>query len=662
MTSVGASYDTLSTEELLQTAQRKNRALTEERLASAEAEAKMAEREAKRQETGGFWDRFVGASLEEVGADFLSTFGGDETSVSAALANYEALVHGMFDPEALLAGYSAGVVPGDVVSLDRQFGDAAAPASLIERTVDPSRKDRYGVRTCQRGLIQATAAAGARVVAGAVGNALRAVKTVQTSIGFLREAVPDLAAGFMNLPAQSLLATLGSQDLILRRIIEVTRKINAVVADMGETDYPADHVELVRRQQLRLQDADDKLAALEARLLAGASFHQPLWDGARRDVDEAAQALCTFDLRVLIGGITFKPFVLIGLTAYLETLLRVLRRQQAVRARLAGFLGGFETAFLTELRFDNLFLPVTDLIRCRLRRIIEDMDATIAVNRFLHYLLKEKQWCLELKAISALMRLSDKMRLPDHLNRFLGTKALEDAARSVFDFLGDEQRRLADASVDEVLRLGFAFVATCRRKAVANLPSAAVVASGEDLIRTAEACLGRSGAYGGVLNAFSGSAAAHAASAILVVGQVLEFADERRLTGFVDAVRQGDLCSAFGLDGLTASLEGQLASLVARLTAIARANGGNPVAEAELVVVQELFQDEARNLGLVDSLLNDNAAAHIEERLEVDAPRYKESEARLQRAAAAMEVRADPAEATFVPASTAKARKSAAIG
>lgn len=656
-----SSYDAMSTEELLRTAQRKNRALTEERLAAAEAEAKMAEREAKRQETGGFWDLFVGASLEEVGADFLSTFGGDEASVSTALANYEALVHGMFDPEALLAGYSAGVVPGDVVSLDRQFGDAAAPASLIERTIDPSRKDQYGVRACQRGLIQATAAAGARVVAGAVGNAVRAVKTVQTSLGFLREAVPDLAAGMMNLPTQSLLAILGSQDLILRRIVDVTRKINAVVADMGETDYPADHVELVRRQQLRLQDADDKLAALEARLLAGAAFNQPLWDGAKRDIDEAAQALCTFDLKILIGGITFKPFVLVGLVLYLETLLRVLRRQQAARALLSGFLGGFETAFLEELRFDNLFLPVIDLVRCRLKRIVEDMDATIGVNRFLHYLLKEKQWCLELKALSAMMRLSDKLRLPENLNVFLGTKALDDAAQAVFDFLGSQQRKLADASVDEVLRLGFAFVSVCRRKATTNLPSAAVVSLGLDLIRTAEACIGTAGPYGGVLNAFSGSAVVYAASAILVVGQVMEFAEERKLTGFTAALQQGDLCSAFGLDGLTASLEGQLTALVAKTIEITRSTGGNPVAEAELAVVQALFQDEARNLGLVDSLLNDNGSAHIEERLEVDAPRYKESEARLQRAAAALEVQADPAEATFVPASTAKAKKLSAV-
>ena len=658
--SVSASYDDLSAEELLTTAQRKNRTLVEERLANADVESRLVERDAKRQESGGFWDLFVGASLEEAGDDFLTTFGGDETSVSSALANYEALVHGMFDPSALLAGFGSGVLSADVVSLDRQFGDAAAPASLIERVSDPARKDPYGVRRCQRGLLQATAAAGARVVAGAVGNALRAVKTVQTALGFLREATPDLAAGLMRMPVQSLLAALGSQDLILDKIVAVVRRILALVADMRERDYPANHVEFVRRQQLLLEDADRKLAALEARLLAGASFDKPLWDGAHRDIDAAAKALCTFDLDVLIGGITFKPFVLVGLVAYLETLLRVLARQQALRARLAGFLDGFDRAFLTHLRFDNLFLPVVDMIRCRLRRIVEDMDATIAVNRFLHYLLKEKQWCLELKAISALMRLSDKLRLPTAANKFLGTEALNKAARAVFDFVGGQHRRIADASTEDVLELGAAFVLECRRKAVVNTPAAYVIGLGERLIRAAEECRGQGGAYGGVLNGFSGAAAADAAGAILVVGQVMEFAAERRLTGFTDALGQGDLAGAFGIDGFTAALEGQLTTLVAKTAAVARANGGNPIAELELAAVQALFQDEARNLGLVDRLANDSASGHIEERLDVDAPRYKASEAHIQRAATALDVRVDAGGATFVPPSTAKANKLAA--
>lgn len=654
---INDNYNKLTTEQLLNEAQRKNKALTEERLSAIETESKLAEREAKRQETGGFWDFHVGESLEEAGNDFLMTFGGDEKSVSEAMGNYESLVHGLFDPQSLLSGFSSGLLPPDVVSLDRQFGDAASPASIVERVADPNQKDPYGSRACQRGIIQATAAAAAQTVAGAIGNAARALKTVQTSIGFLKSSIPDLGAAFMNQPVQSLLAIIGSQDLILKKMISVTKQIINVVDDMSEKDYPADHAEFIRRQQLLLIAADQKLSALEARLFAGASFNQSLWDGAKKNIDDAAKALCTFDLDVLIGGLTFKPFILLGLVIYLETLNRILKRQQAIRNRLSLFLLDFDKQFLDNLHFDNLFLPVINLIRCRLKRIIEDMDATIEKNRFVFYLLKEKQWCLELKALSALMKLSNKLKLPTNINRFLGTEALIDAANKVFDFVGSQEKKLADASVVDVIAICDVFTHQCRRKMVVNLPSAGLVSLGHQLILACQNSIGNSGAYGGVLNVFSGSVATYAAEAVLVLGQILEFAEERKLSGFVTSVNEGDLSTAFGLDSLTTSLEGQLVSLVSKTTAIARANGGNPVAEFELSVVTQTFQDETRNLGLVDQLTNDNASSHIEAQLEVEAPKYKSNEAHIQRAAKSLDVSVTPADSQFIDPKTAKLNK-----
>lgn len=648
----------LSSGEALARIQEKNRALVEERLSKIDTESQFAEERSKREESGGFWQEFVEEPLEEVGREFIEAFGGDEKSVGEAKANLESLIHSLFDPEALLAGITSGIMPPEVVSLDRYFGDAAFPASIVERVTNlGGLKDPNAPEPCQRGVVQATVATAAKVVAGAVGNAARALKTVQTSIGFITEGIESAGAALMDLSVQDLLAVVGSQSFVIDQIISVTREINDIVDGMDEEDYPADHITIIRREQSRLQQADLQLQALEARLLAGARFSQPLWDSARENVDEARKKLCTFDLDVLVGGLTLKPLRLIGLVTYLETLCSILRRQQRQRERVQGFLLDFDRQFNESARFDNLFVPVIDQIRCRLRKIIEDMDSTIAKNRFLRYLIKEKQWCLELLVIKSVMDFAKKLDLPENINKFTGTKAIVDAAEAVNDFVADQLRDARKVSANQLLLICDSYVESVRRKAVRNVPSEAVVAEGEQLIKQAQLTKDEGNVFGGLLNGFSGSVAAHAATAVAAIGAIMEFAEERNLTGFVEAIREGNVTEAFGIDALTTSLEGQLTQLVACTVAIARESGGNPVAEAELLLVNEVFRDEARSLGLLDELLHNYAENHIEDQVEAEAAKLKENEARIQRAAEALGESVDGAQAQFIPPKEAKMKK-----
>lgn len=636
----------------------KNRVLAEERLSKIDTETQLTEEIAKREESAGFWQTFVEEPLEEAGREFVETFGGDATSVAEAKANLESLVHSFFDPDAFLANLSAGILPSDVVSLDRFFGDAAFPSSIIERVPNLGGvKDGQASKPCQSQLIAATIATAGKVVAGATSNAARAMKTVSTTLGLMKEKFDELGPALMQMPVQNLLALIGSQDAVIGQIISVTKEIIDTVDGMQAEDYPADHIALIRREQSRLQGAETKLGANEARILAGATFSQPLWDAARDDVALAAKNLCTLDIDVLVGGLTAKPFKLIGLVTYLEQLCAILQRTQTQREAIEGLISTFEKTYLEEARFDNLFAPIIDQIRCRIRKVVEDMDATIEKNQYIRYLIKEKQWCLELMAIKAAMDFSNKLDLPDAVNEFTGTKAIRDAADDVYNEIGNLRRDLLQVDVRQLLFICNSFTKNVRIKATRNVPYEAIVAEGEYLIQQAELCRRNGSVFGGLLNTLDGSIGKAAGLAITAVQVLLEFAKDRSLTSFVEALKIGDISEALGVDALTTTLEGQLITLVACIVKTARENGGNPVAEAELLLAKEMFEDDARSLALLDELMNDYADAHIEEQIEVEAAKIKENEARIKRAAEALGESTSTAESRFIPPKQAKEAK-----
>lgn len=653
----------LSTSEALQRLAEKNRALVEERLSTIDVESQIAEEISKREETGGFWQSFVEEPLEEAGQEFIDTFGGDRKSVGEAKAVLESLIHSLFDPQAILANLTSAVLPPDVVSLDRYISDAAFPASLVERVPNlGGRKDPLAAEPCHRSVVQATITTAARVAVGAISNASRALKAVQTSLGFVRSSVEDLGPALMRIPVQNLLTILGSQDFIISQMISVTEEIISIVDGMDEEDYPADHINIIRREQSRLRGADSKLAAVEARLLAGASFHQPLWDSARKDIKDSADVFCGLDLDDLIGGLNLKPFKLIGLVNYLETLCAVLKRQQEQREALEAAINDFEDQFLEATVFDNLFFPIVDQIRCRLRKILEDMDATIAKNQFVRYLIKEKEWCLELMVIAQAMKFSNKLSLPDNIRKFTGTDAIEDATRDVVDFTRDLREDLQAQNVRQLILICESFTRSVRIKAVRNIPYQAIIAEGQELIRRATACRKEGSFFGGLLDGFSGTVAKTAGAAITSLALLLEFSKERNLSSFIDAIEGGRLTEAFGIDALTTTLEGQLTQLVACIVATSRQNsGGNPVAEAELLAVNAVFQDEARDLGLLDRLMHNYAESHIEDQLEGEAVVLKGTAERIKRAGDALDEPVSSTGTHFIPPKKATAQKKSAL-
>lgn len=645
-------------EDLLDRVQRKTKAAVEERLSAIEAEAKFAEEAVKREEAAGFWNEFVAEPLAEAGAEFLETFAGDPESVSEAKANLESLIHSFFDPATVLADLTSGVVPKDTISLDRFFGDVQFPASLIERTENyAGRKSTNSSRECQRGVIQATMATAGQVAAGAIGNAARALKSVQTSLAFVMDNLDDVGAALMQMPVQDLLAIVGSQDLVLSQIKSTVKSINDIIRDMDEEDYSFDHILTIRQEQSRLEGAKTKLSALEARLFAGASFNQALWDGAQADIKTSADVLCGIGIDELLFGLTLKPFKLLALVNYLETLCKILNRQQAQRDRLEGFLSEFQAQFEATAQFENLFLPIINQIQCRLTRIIEDMDSTVAKNQFFRFLLKEKQWCLELLAIYHAMKLSSKLNLPNNINKFTGTQAIQDAADAVVGFLRDAEFNIEQANAAGVIESCSVFSALVRRKMVRNIPSAPVVVEGEELIAEIELVQGQGGIFGGLLNVFDSSVATGAAAAITAVAGLLEFAEERNLTSFTEAIAEGNVTEAFGLDALTTSLEGQISSLAACIIDYTRGTGGNPLVEAEMLAVGEVFRDEARSLGLLDSLLHDYAGLHISARLGDETVDLKKLGDRIRRAGSALGVEVDLEDATFIDVREARKAK-----
>ena len=622
MLPLSTNYPGMSTGELVQAAADKSKQLNESWVKENVGEVEYAQITNERMKSAGSWELTADPALQEFSKSASSEYGLDKNSVSGSIAGFRSMLTSTFSGVSVPANYAPSINPS-FVSIDRISGAmGVAPTSILEQSRNYGVfKTPQGAFDCQRNIFQATAAAVGQVALSAVSNQLRGIQAVAMSVEFLMKSVTDIKSAIMDMSVQNLLSIIVSQDLILDQIISVTKNINELVSKIEDTDYSIVHLIVVRRDQIRLQQAVDKLDVLKLRLLYGADFDYVLWDSAREDVKVTEADFCGG----VEAGISFKMIQLVGLRAYLAILLRILARQQEQRDALENALQGFSDDFDAATQLDNLYVPIVEAVKCRLEAILEDMEATAAKNQILSFLIKEKLWCLELKVISAFMKFTSKNKFPETLNKISGTSAIQDAADKVLGFLADKLNNIRQASAESVLYYGAQYLSLLDRKMQYDIDPRFITSVGDNLISAAMEAKSGGSVFGGLLNGFSGSVATSAAVAVTAVAGLMEFAKEQNLSSFSDAIGKGKITEAFGLDSFTASIQGQAGSITAQLASVANSSNLSNTAVSELNAASQTFQDEARNLSLTSSLETDYAENHMVDKVEVQ---YREAQSR----------------------------------
>lgn len=614
-----------SPEDLIKAIQEKTKEYVEQRSKEVKVEIDIVEKAAKSEETGGFWDEFIADPLAELGAEYEAAFG-DLKSVSEAKANFESLVHSVMDPAATLANSVSGILDPSLIDVNRIISDPTQAASVIERVPNlGGGKSALSGQMCQQSLIQSVATTAASVLTTAISNVARAVKTVHSSVSFLQSSTEDLGPALMNIAVQNFSSLLINQDVLLDQIAGVISDIVGTLDGMDEDDYLTDHVTLIRTQQLQVQSAEQDLIATRAQLLHGGDLNKTRWVAARSKLREASDELCGLKL-----GISGKPLVLYGYATYLDYLIDVLERQVSLTGGISDNIRNFRSNFIASTTFDSLFTPIVDQIACRVRKVIEDMDATLAKNQFIRYLVKEKQWCLELMAIAAVMKFADKMNIDSALSKFSGTDALEDAADAVGDALGDAASKTDDSAVINLIPSLRLYSSRIKRKASTNISSSALIEQGEILLANIEAAKNNNSSLLGITGEFTTKVVLFGGAAITAVSTLMDFAADRNVSSFVDALSNGDIVKALQLDALTGSVEGQLANLTAQLTPAVEAAD---ISLNDLEIVSQEYQEQLRSVNLADSLQHGFADAHLKDLKENELTRLKAVDEAVQRLA-----------------------------
>jgi hypothetical protein len=547
-----------------------------------------------------FWDKFVAEPVNQAITEFAAEFGADDEAISSAATRTKAELSSLLSIESTWKNFDAkyGKLASseDFSNLEKLFSNPETEKYIIEQYISPYARSALDKDTCENTVVGAAIGTITKTAVGAVRNQVQAVYALNTSLALLINQVDGLGSAFLQMPVQNLISILASRDLIIDRIIKVSEAIASISNDMSDRDYPFDHPYWLREEQRRLKLAEDKLSRIQAVLEGGGEFNTALWVSAKKDIDETADALCGANIDQLLSGLSLRPIALAGLSAYLKSLVSVLQRQQQIRNLLINSIVSFNSRFFELTRFDNLFVPIVQTIRCRLTKINDQIDAAIKKNQFFYYLVKEKEWCLYLKAISALMSASIKFNLPENINKFTGTQILKDAADSVVSTLNQATIDSIDASALGLIRLCNEMILVARRKATYNISPNYLTNLAASIRAEGLRLKGIDDPVSKILDFFSGLVPTQAFEAVLIVNQLMSFAKDRNLDQFVDAIQAGNLEDAFGITGLIATIDQTVTFGISNYIAGSIAGGGlfgEPLREA--IAVRDASLRRARS-------------------------------------------------------------------
>lgn len=547
--------------------------LTDAAIKKARKEANGVQKDAEKKKGGGLWDDLMKQPLESFRSKTKELREADSAFQSAQEQGLLDQMNHYMDMGLTYAETTSNLISNvvnnvvDELGVINQIAEAAGFGSLV-----PSGQDAG----CGKFLVGGTVSTVVEIAKGAVGNGLAAVFTAQTTIGLGFDAVGDMYAALMSMPAGYLSILLTNRKSLLEAIQSRVDEIVEFAKKLKDKDYPFDHRSFILGLKARLEEADSDLAQLESILKANGKFQDLLWDRAQDTVEEVSDEL--------LGGNTDFAFrlSLIKLYAYqkfMEQQIKLLADRQAVFARLAANLGAFKTN-IDNANFQNLAAPMIAQLRCQLEQVMGDMEKTADANAYLKYIVNERRWGTELAALYAIM-LNTKKLAKNLTKPSTGLNNAADELSNQLSVGGDSL--IGGENYDRLIQLLDSFIREIKRKIARNVDTEILEGIAKSITREIEVLKNSTGQLDKILNNFNNSIAAEGAVALQAVYAVLDVLGDEGLDTLVSAIQEGDLSQLFSTTALTGQLEGMARKNIGEIVQCCSDNAGDGDATRRLI-------------------------------------------------------------------------------
>ena len=545
---------------------------------------------------------------------------------------WDSLVQGDIDRLSDAIGQNPIFNPADVATTGLQFGSVltslfGGPAVVPE--LDPNTGARLSDKInsafgSEFGSCDARVSA-IGTVQGIIGIQAKKLKTAfsaaQATFGGLLGGNPEVGPAVFITGLKNYLVRSTAQNLLLEQIRDEINNINEEIEELTDSDYSINHKTVLSASIVELSTADNILRAQLDNVLQKFPLNMTGYDNAKARIETVQEALCGIDLDDIFGGF-LSPGVL-KLTArliYLEELLELLRISDEASQRILLNLGSFDTAYEDITFFDDLFVPVLQLIRCRLAVVMADMQSSIDKNKLANFVLKEKAWCLELTILSSLMDAAKVFDIPRNEGPF-AVEGIEDIMNSLFQ---DVQTANQIIAIDSIRDVADVYIQNVRYKLSFNVPVVPIQARGNLVNRLIEQRISENESFGLLVNSKVLSVEGTIFTAIGILGSFLTAVGNLDVfTGAAEQIADGDLKGLLNGSILNSTLAEQFEGIINDIgSSLEEAGCSLLEAGDKSLQAYDIFEDTTR----AEALFNDSLAGFPEtvlrESVQGDLTRY----------------------------------------
>jgi hypothetical protein len=478
----------------------------------------------------------------------------------------------------------------------------------------------------------------AQVLTGQVSSVFSALRSSDTG------GPASFGLGLLHSTLTAFKSTLSNELFILGQLPPLITAINKNILKFTDSDYSTDHLLLVAICQQLLMDANNNLGSVLIGMQDGGRLNQISFDIARSDIELAKELLSGFEISDIFGKLT-SPLTL-QIAAQITLLIaytQALEKLSAINRGKVDRIGEFMLQYkLFQPNVDFLYAPTIQLIRCRLSKIILDMGATAQLNQIFAFVVREKKWLIQLSVVLALLD---------------GCKLLNKANANLEKIKLDWQFRVSavadsyPADLPPLVPELYIYIALVKQKLSFNISAASVVNKGNDVInlinayRTdATAMAGRRLAedvFGGILpegivNNIAlteianplidamGALESAAGPGIALAQSYMLYLDKNGMSGFADALKEGDISKFFSLDAFTSVLFGQAGEYV-NAAFNCYEDQGDPVAMQVLRRNGALYQERRRSDDLFRLATEGSSREYTDVTLNTEIPAIQET-------------------------------------
>ena len=541
-------------------------------------------------------------TFNEIKEQGLEGLGGVADLFSTDIADFQAAIDGnqAFNPSDIAA---AGDQYTNLLGTLFAGGKAVVPQGGDPLEAFDSPFASCGSHTTAGGLVSG-------IVNQQLSKLQGAANAIRGTVGVLTGQEPGLPAAIFYDALKNYIVKSTAQNLLLKQIKDTIEEINEDLVKLEDDDYRVNHGVTLAAAIVELSTADNILRAQADNIARRAPLNVKGYDTAIERIEAVADLLCGIDVKDIVGGFLSENVIKITVRlVYLEELIKLLKKSDEETTQLQFNLSQFDKAFEGITFFDDAFLPVISMARCRLSVVMSDMQSTIDNNNLFTFVAKEKLWCLELKVLGAVLK-SAKVFDVDLGDSPFSPSGVEDVMNELFEGVKTQDQVV---SIDSILLTLDQYMTNVRYKLSYNVDPDPVIARGDLVIRLLDQRREENESFGLFVGNRSLSAEQGLGAALAVLGSF--FGAIRGLAGvgsqFVDAFKNADMKAIFGdlTDQLVQSaLELILNQINAQLALI-----GCSLSDIDnnSLKAYELVEDQARS----DALFNDASAGFPEDAL-----------------------------------------------